>query len=98
VPLGRSVDCSFGPFVPNLRFIASDCLEITIPGSPAPTVQRVEIAPASIREDLVMLSWIEMDGTMVVHVHDYAAMRVHSHARLTDGTLIRSAGTLVWRD
>jgi len=45
-----------------------------------------------------MLSWIEVDGTVVVHVHDYAAMRVHSHARLTDGTLVRSAGTLAWRD
>jgi len=31
-----------------------------------------------------------------VHVHDYETMQVHSHARLTDGTLIRAAGTLVW--
>jgi hypothetical protein len=34
----------------------------------------------------------------VVHVHDYDAMVVHSHARLADGTLLRSVGALAWRD
>jgi hypothetical protein len=43
-----------------------------------------------------MLSWTERDGTVVVHVHDYERLQVHSHARLSDGTLLHSAGQLRW--
>jgi hypothetical protein len=96
--LHRSVDCSFGPFVPNLRFVADTALEITLPSPAGPVVQTVEIAPVTLRGGLLLLSWTETDGTVVVHVHDYDAMVVHSHARLADGTLLRSVGTLAWRD
>ena len=97
-PLYKAVDCAFGPFVPTLRFVADDALEITIQTPAGSTRQRVAVAPITLRGGLVMLSWTEADGTVVMHVHDYEAMVVHSHARLVDGTLLRSLGTLTWRD
>jgi hypothetical protein len=96
LPIGRYLDCMFGPFVPRLRLVTLERLELIIPAADGPAVQEVDVAPVWLRGGLLMLSWIERDGTVVVHVHDYERLEVQSHARLPDGTLVRSAGQLRW--
>lgn len=91
VPLQRRISCTFGPFAPVLRFSGPDTLEIAIGG----VVQEVTVGPVMLRGGPVMLSWTERDGTVVVHVHDYEAKTVHSHARLPDGSLVQFAGILL---
>ena len=96
LPIGRRLDCVFGPFVPRLCLVTPEQLELTIPTLDSSAVQEVDVAPVWLRGGLLMLSWTERDGTVVVHVHDYERLEVHSHARLPDGTLVRSAGELRW--
>jgi hypothetical protein len=96
LPIGRHLDCVFGPFVPRLRLVTPDRLEVTVPTPDGPITQAVDVAPIWLRGGLLMLSWTEVDSTVVVHVHDYERLQVHSHARLSDGTLLRSAGQLRW--
>jgi hypothetical protein len=96
LPIGRHLDCIFGPFIPRLRLLGPERLELAIPTADGPAVQEVDVAPVWLRDGLLMLSWTERDGTVVVHVHDYERLQVHSHARRSDGTLLRSAGQLRW--
>ena len=96
LPLGRRIECAFGPFRPHLHFVSATTLELEIPAPGGTDRQSVEVEPVTVRDGLLLLSWKERDGTVVVHVQDYEVMRVHSHARLTDGTLLRSLGTMEW--
>lgn len=98
LPIGRAFDCRFGPFVPRLTFLSATSLQLDVltPGGPVRQVVAIEVA--TVRPGVFMLSWTEADGTAVVHVQDFEAMAVHSHARLADGTLVRSEGTITWAE
>jgi hypothetical protein len=93
-PLNQGLECTFGPFVPRLKLLGPSRLRIDIPSPGGTETQVVETAVSIIRPNLSMLSWVERDGTTVVHLHDYETATVHSHARLPDGTLLRSVGTI----
>jgi hypothetical protein len=96
LPIGRRIECIFGPFRPRLHFLSAETLELEIPSAGGADLQTVAVEPVTVREGLLLLSWKERDGTVVVHVQDYDVMTVHSHARLPDGTLLRSVGTMQW--
>ena len=96
VPVGRRVECTFGAFRPRLLFLGDDRLELQIATPGESRTETVHFGANMVGEGLVMLSWIEADGAMVVHLHNYPAQSVISHARRPDGTLVRSAGTLQW--
>jgi hypothetical protein len=94
--LGRAFDCYFGPFMPRLTFLTPTTLRLEIPDGESFRSQIVTTEVTEIRPEVVVLSWVEEDGTMVVHVHDYENSVVLSHARLPGGTLIRSKGHIAW--
>jgi hypothetical protein len=98
LPIGRSFDCRFGAFVPRLRFLTAESVQLDIPSADGVARQVVSTKAMRVADGIFMLSWIEADGTVVVHVQDFAAMAVFSHARLPDGTLVRSRGTIEWAD
>lgn len=98
LPIGRSFDCRFGGFVPRLVYLGETQLQLDVPAADGATRQQVAVEVTEVRPDMFMLSWIEADGTVVVHVQDFAAMAVFGHARLPDGTLVRSRGTIEWVD
>ena len=96
LPVGRSFDCVFGLFVPRLTFEDERRLRLDIPTLEGTVTQTVSFEATRIAPGIVMLSWAENDGTVVVHVHDYETRQLSSHARLADGTLVRSIGAIVW--
>jgi hypothetical protein len=96
LPVGRPFDCVFGPFVPRLTFEDGRMLRLDIPVGGTTITQTVAFEATRIAPGIVMLSWAEQDGTFVVHVQDYEARTVASHARLADGTQARSVGTIAW--
>jgi hypothetical protein len=96
LPIGRAFDCRFGPFVPRLQFLSETSLQLDIPTPDGSARQVVATAVTPVRQGIFMLSWTEADGTTVVHTQDFETNSVHSHARLPDGTLVRSQGTITW--
>jgi len=96
LPIGRPFDCAFGPFVPRLTFLSASALQLDIPTPNGTVTQTVPFEATRIGPSMVLLSWAESDGTVVVHLQDYGTLQVASHARLADGTLMRSVGTIAW--
>jgi hypothetical protein len=86
----------FGAFMPRLTLLDAGHLALDIPQPGGSDRQVVDVAPVLLPGNLLLLSWTERDGTVVFHVHDYARCVVHSHARLPDGTLLRSQGEIRW--
>lgn len=84
--------------MPRLTFVDPTSLQVDIPTPSGRVQQVVETAVTVIRPGVFLLSWTEADGTTVVHVQDFETSTVHSHARLPDGTLLRSRGTISWAD
>jgi hypothetical protein len=96
LPIGRPFECVFGDFRPRLLFLSQHQLEITIPAAHQPVVQIVDFEAMNAGSGMVMLSWAEADGTVVVHLQNYPALVVLSHARLAGGALMRSTGRIRW--
>lgn len=96
VPIGKAFECVFGEFRPRLKFLSEHQLEIALPAADQPIVQVVSVGATPAEPEMVMLSWTEADGTVVVHLQNYRDLTVLSHARLPDGTLVRFAGTIRW--
>jgi len=96
LPIGRAFDCRFGAFAPRLEFLSATQLQLDVPGAGGVTRQVVNTEVTRISAGAYMLSWIEADGTTVVHVQDFNNGVVFSHARLPDGSLLRVRGPIEW--
>ncbi len=90
---GKSFDCDLGPFVPRLSFRDAG-LRLQARIGDVEVDETVEVAVTTIRPNVYSMSWTEKSGNFIVHVQDHENMVVHNYARLADGQLFCTQGTI----
>lgn len=93
-PSGLVFDVSFEEFSARLTTLPNSELRFAIADGPYAKTEQVQIAATAIRPGVFLVSWVERSGATVVHVEDFVAATVHSHATLPDGTFLRMHGSL----
>jgi hypothetical protein len=90
---GRTLDCVLGPITPRLTFRPDGLrLQLTTPDMQIDEIVDVDIR--AVRPNVFALNWTERSGNFIVQVQDHEKSVVHNYARLADGTLFCTEGTL----
>ena len=88
-PIGISFDVAFEAFSVRLTTLSDSELRFHIAEGPYTRTETVKITSSVIRPGLFLVSWVEASGATVVHLEDFAASVIYSHATLPDGTFLR---------
>jgi hypothetical protein len=88
-PVGLSFDVAFEAFSARLTTLPNSELRFHIAEGPYAREETVKIVSNLIRPGLFLVSWVEAGGATVVHLEDFAASVLYSHATLPDGTFLR---------
>jgi hypothetical protein len=90
---GRAIDCLLGPITPRLTFGQGGLrLQAQIGDQLIDEVVDVEIT--RVRPGVFAMSWLEKSGNFIVQVQDHEKSIVHNYARLADGQLFCTQGTI----
>ena len=93
-PVGSVFDVAFDEFQVRLTVLSESRLRFDIAEGPFAKSEEVDIVATAIRPGVFLVSWVERSGATVVHVEDFAAGLLHSHATLPDGTFLRMQGPI----
>lgn len=88
-PVGLVFDAAFDAFSVRLTTLPDSGLRFHIAEGPHARTEEVKIAATLIRPGIFLVSWVENSGATVVHVEDFAAEILHSHATLPNGDFLR---------
>jgi len=88
-PVGLIFDVAFEAFSVRLTTLPNSELRFHIAEGPYARTEKVKIVSSVIRPGLFLVNWVEAGGATVVHLEDFAASVLYSHATLPDGTFLR---------
>ena len=92
LPLGQIYEARFGNV--TLRFRLDSPSAISVPNTASGGVDVFEVMSSEIRPGVFVFSWLEADGTSVVHIDDFDQGVIHAHLTNCDGTVWRAKGAL----
>lgn len=90
---GRSIDCLLGPITPRLTF-GADGLRLQAQIGDQFIDEVVDVDVTCVRPSVFAMSWTESSGNFIVQVQDHEKSIVHNYARLADGQLFCTQGTI----
>lgn len=93
-PVGLVFDVTFDQFAVRLTVLSATRLRFDIADGPYAKSEEVDLVATLLRPGVFLVSWIEHSGATVVHVEDFAAGQLHSHATLPDGRFLRMQGPI----
>lgn len=95
VMVGHVVEVNFGQAAFDLEFHSATKMTYRRAGGPnAGAGETVAVQIKPIRPGVFMLTWVESDGTTVVHVEDYEQGVVFTNITASGGQFIQWHGTL----
>ena len=92
--VGQSFDCAFGSFVPRLTFRSAKELRVQALIGDSEIDEVVAIDVTDVRPNLFIMRWTEQSGNFIVQLQDHENGVVHNYARLADGQLFCSQGSI----
>jgi hypothetical protein len=90
---GRSIDCVLGPITPRLTFSTNN-LRLQAQIGPDVIDEVVDVEVTRVRPNVFAMSWTEKSGNFIVQVQDHEKSIVNNYARLADGQLFCTQGTI----
>lgn len=95
-PVGLVFDVTFNEFKARIKTLGNNKLQFHIDEGVYMHTEIVNASAKYVRPGLFIVSWTESSCATVVHVQDFDAMKVYSHATLSDGTFLRMEGPMTF--
>jgi hypothetical protein len=93
--VGRVFEIGFAPFTPRITIRSEHQLTVEIvAGFNRGFSDTVEYEAIAVRDDLIMLSWQEHNGSTIVHVLDFNSCYAHTAVTPATGGFMRLAGRI----
>jgi hypothetical protein len=95
---GQVFEIAFPEFTPRISIHSGRELTVEIvAGHNLGFSDTVEYEAVAVRDDLVLLSWREHNGSTIVHVLDLAGCQAHTVVTPASGRLLRLTGLIEFK-